>query len=280
MASAVCMFSRPGMPIRNLGYFRHELASDATARIQDCVERYALHEKSVISTPPLAGRRLTSIRVLREDRWIESSFPGSGPTPEPLAEFENIMVETMKEVAKEPLRAFHIENKFSFSRVFPGEVVEIEFQMTNDGRFSTKVFNPTSLSKPGACTLNFLVWALHYPYSEPEAVEYYTTFETAGMEFAVTSHRALPSDQDYLYFEPGEKVASKIAFSFPKYEAGHYQFQLVYISLAEFGKDIALVSGAYHGNPVNVEVTVAASRRASGTSYNPGEPWGRPIIAM
>lgn len=252
VASAVCMFSRPGMPIRNLGHFRLELAADITTKIQECVKRYSLHDKSIIATPPLSGRRLTEIRLLRDNRWIENSFPGSGPTPEPLVEFENIMVEIMREVSMNPLRAFRIENKFNFSQVFPGELVEIEFHMANDGRLPVKVFSPASLSKPGGCTLNFLVWAI--PSSTTKDADYYTTFETTDMEFKVTSHEALQSDQDYLYFEPGEKLVSKISFKFPKYKAGKYQFQLVYISFAEFGKDISLVTGAYHGIPVDVEV--------------------------
>jgi hypothetical protein len=255
VASVTCMFSRPGMPIRTIGQFRHELASHETMKIHDCIIRNALHKKSIIATPPLAGRRLTNILLLKENQWIENSFPCSGPTPEALVEFENIMIETMKEVGKHPLRAFYIENKFSFSRVFPGENVEIEFQMTNDGRLPIKVFNPSSLAKPGGCTLNFLVWALRHTSSEFEATEYYTTFETAGMEYAISSHRVLPSDQDYLYFKPGENLISKITLRFPKYEAGRYLFQLMYVSLAEFGEDIELVSGAYHGNPVSIEVT-------------------------
>jgi len=172
VASALCIFSRPGMPIRRIGNFRIEFPPNDTdlLNLNQFIKQHKLHEKSINYIPQGYGSRLVSFSIRDNDKWIIHSLPTSERLSPPLDELETKLIEIMKRVAEHPLRSFYIEAKPDFYSVRPGDIVSIELIMNSSGQFPLKVYNPASISREGGCSLKFLVWSVNKLDADLESI--------------------------------------------------------------------------------------------------------------
>jgi hypothetical protein len=257
VASALCIFSRPGMPVRRLGNFRLEFSPNDTdlLNLNQFIKQHNLNEKSTAYNPHRCGSRLVKFSIRDNDKWIIHSLPTLAQLPPPLDELETKLIEIMKKVAEHPLRSFYIEAKPDFYAVRPGDTVSIELIMNSSGQFPLKICNPASIARQGGSSLFFLVWSVNKLNADSESLEYYTTIDTAGLEFMRSPHETIASDIQYIEFAAKDELISFISLPFPKCLPGRYLLQLVYNSTGDLFKDNDLVFGGFHGDPIAIEVT-------------------------
>lgn len=252
VASGVCMFSRPGMPVRKLGHFRAELGEGhpLVASMMRLIREHKLNEKPVINVSLRPGSRTVWIKIRDGERWIANSHPALAALPEPLDKVEEAMLAIFAETAKQPIRTLAFSTEMSGHRFRPGHEFAVKLTVSNDGKFTTKFLNPAS----GAGSVSFFVWVAKEPEGDEEDTGYVTTLWTKGLEFLKGPHEALPSDVDQLELAAGKSLTASVHFRMPKLDRGAFQLQLVYNGMAEAGGNKDLVLGGYHGDPIDFQI--------------------------
>jgi hypothetical protein len=252
VASGVCMFSRPGMPVRKLGHFRAELTAGhpLVARITSLIMEHKLNEKPVSNVRVGPGSQTVWIQIRDGERWTANSYPALAPLPEPLAKVEEVILAIFAETARQPLRSLAFGTEISGHRFRGGQEFAVKLTASNDGKFTTRFLNPAS----GAGSVSFFVWLAKEPKSDDEDTGYVTTLQTKGLEFLKGPHEVLLSGVDQLELAAGKSLAASVHFRMPKLDRGAFQLQLVYNGMAEAGGNKELVLGGYHGDPIDFQI--------------------------
>ena len=252
VASGVCMFSRPGMPVRRLGQFRAELSAGhpLVAQVNHLVSEHHLNERALASVPPGPGRQFVWFKIRDGQRWTMNSHPALAPLPEPLEQLETAMLGLLAEAARQPLRSLALRTALNAHSFKPGQEFSVRLTLTNDGKFTTRFLNPAS----GAGSVSFFVWLAGQPEGDDQDTGYVTTLSTKGLEFLKGPREALPSDVEQLELGAGQSLVAAVHYQLPNFNPAAYQLQLVYNAMAGAGASHELILGGYHAEPSNFQV--------------------------
>lgn len=253
--------SQAGSTPRPLGWFNLDAgrADKDVARIGALIRAKGLVGGRVHSRIAKFGMRSKIFLFEADGQRAVHHLDVREPTPEGLAEVEEVVVRLFRRLEEQPLRTLSLWVSLKPATVVPGGDLRIEMEFRNGGKFPTQLRNPASFPRGGANTIRINLWKRVKGEAGAMEDEYVAALDLAGEEFLVGERKSLPSDRPVVEVEPQGTLRAWTTIRLPKIHPGRYFAETVYYGSAIDDEENEmwpyLCVGEYHADPCEVVVS-------------------------
>lgn len=251
--------SQSGDSLRALGWYYLLASSDDpdTSKI-----RRLIYEKRLIDSPdfsrPLArGMRLKVFSIKADGKKAIKYIDAMKPVPNELAEIEQVVFRLFERLASTPLRTLAIDVSSEPVQIKTGDNMRINLEFLNTGKFPTEFRNPATFTETSSSSLRINFWKKVRNENDELIDEYESTLDLAGKEFLLSDRQAVPSTEQFLRIQPGEKLNMWTTIRFPKLTPGNYTLEAIYYGSPRTKSEETrhdLIVGEYHADLKEITV--------------------------
>jgi len=268
-ATVMITHSRPGSPLRALGWFYSKLDSmdPHIISLKRIINEYELFTINPFQVAPIPGLRAKNFSIKKNGREINHYVDASKDLPVGLAELEMSIYSLINRLGSDAKRTMEIGIQVLPNRLAWGDNLRVMLEISNDGVAPTFIRNFAGFRGKSIDLIKLNIWYQFIDEIGKERYEYIGVLDLNNREWLVDDRKAVNSSDLYLEIAPDSTQKVWAIVRCPKIVPKAYLAQLVYyaapLSEQEEQSLPHLVVGEYHSDTVPLVITgISTSRKA------------------